>query len=117
MHNPQEILDKLQAEPGPFLEMKSALKIIGDRWSSLILICLFNGDSRFKDIEKSLPKLNPRTLSKRLRTLEEAGLITRQKFNEFPPRTVYSPTQKAHDLKRALTELKNWAHKYYHEDC
>lgn len=112
----QYLIDKLSQDTGPFEEVKSALKIIGDKWSALILICLFSGDSRFKDIQETLPNLNPRTLSKRLKTLESAGLITRQKFDEFPPRTVYTPTPKAHDLREALVELRKWAKKYY-SDC
>lgn len=112
----QYLLEKLNGDNTPFEEMKSALRIIGDKWSSLILICLFSGDSRFRDIQASLPSLNPRTLSKRLKVLEEAGLVTKQKFKEFPPRTIYTPTQKAYDLKEALAELHKWAKKYY-PDC
>ena len=113
-HDRKELIRKLQEEPSSSLqEMKNALKIIGDKWSGLILLCLFSGDSRFKDIGESLPKMSPRTLSKRLKVLEEAGLITKQRFDEFPPRPVYAITPKARDLKKVFIELKHWAHKYY----
>lgn len=110
-----ELICRLQQDDGPFQELQSTLKIIGDKWSVLILVCIFNRLSRFHEIEEALPDLNPRTLSKRLKNLETNGLITKQTFREFPPRVVYSPTQKAHDLRAAITELRKWARKYYRE--
>jgi len=44
--------------------------------------------------------------------LEKAGLIIRKKYKEFPPRTEYELTKKAHELKVAILELKKWARKY-----
>lgn len=109
-HN--HILHKLRDDPAPYRELRTAFKIIGDKWSGLILICLFDHPARFTEIIDTLPGLNPRTLTERLRRLEEAGLITRREYKEFPPRTEYAVTEKARDLKAALFELKKWAKKY-----
>lgn len=110
--NPEELIKKLQEDPQPFREMRNAFRILGDKWSALILIHLINKPCRFTDIENTLSGLNPRTLASKLKTLESEGLITKQEYKEFPPRTEYSATEKARELKPAMHELKKWAKKY-----
>lgn len=94
------------------LEIKQALRIIGDHWSGLILLCLFDEPKRFSDLERLAPGISPRTLSSRLQMLEEFNLITKTQFKEFPPRTMYQVTTKAVELKAALMSLKKWAKKH-----
>lgn len=110
--NHADLIKKLQADPEPFREMRTALQTIGDKWSGLILVCLFEKPCRFTDIEALLPGLNPRTLSQRLRDLEDFGLVSRHEYKEFPPRTEYATTSKAEGLKPVLHELKRWAKKH-----
>ncbi len=93
-------------------EFKQALHILGDHWSGLILLSLFEKPQRFSDIEQYSPGISPRTLTSRLQMLEESGLITKKHYKEFPPRTVYQLTPKAIALKEALMGLKKWAKKY-----
>jgi DNA-binding HxlR family transcriptional regulator len=64
-----------------------AMEIIGNKWTALILRDLAAGSSRFCNLEKSVGKINPRTLSQRLDDLEQHGIITKQTFAEVPPRT------------------------------
>lgn len=56
---------------------KSA-EMIGDKWTLLILRELFFGASRFNDFQRALPRISPTILSKRLKKLEEDGLIIRK---------------------------------------
>ena len=56
-------------------------KIISGKWTLLII----HG-------------ISPKTLSERLRSLEEEGIVYRQTFAEVPPRVEYSLTEKGHDL-------------------
>lgn len=93
-------------------EIKLALRILGDHWSALILFCLLDKPQRFSEIQNFVEGISPRTLTKRLQILEEFGLITKKKFNEFPPRTEYQVTAKAIALKESLAGLKKWANKY-----
>lgn len=88
------------------------MKIIGDRWSVLIVMSIMDVKKRFSEIESQVGDISPRALSMRLKALEEAGLIEKESFNEFPPRTEYTATQKAKDLKDAVDGLKDWAKKY-----
>lgn len=95
-----------------YQEFKAALKILGDRWSALIIISILEQPQRFGDIEKFAVGISPRTLTQRLKMLEQLGLITRREYKEFPPRTEYAITQKARDLKPVMMELKKWSKHY-----
>jgi DNA-binding HxlR family transcriptional regulator len=86
----------------------SAMEIIGNKWTALILRDLFEGPKRFCEFEKSVGNINPRTLSQRLDDLEAHGIITRQSFNEVPPRIEYELTQKGRDLLPILQQMAEW---------
>jgi DNA-binding HxlR family transcriptional regulator len=95
----------------------SAMEIIGNKWTALILRDLFTGPKRFCELEKSVGNINPRTLSQRLDDLEEHGIITRQSFAEVPPRTEYTLTDKGEDLLPILKQMAAWGTKHYDRDC
>jgi len=63
---------------------------------------------RFGDLQSMLG-LSPKTLSSRLRTLVEAGFLTRRAYNEIPPRVEYEPTEKVTDLLPLFKTLDVWA--------
>jgi DNA-binding HxlR family transcriptional regulator len=90
----------------------SAMEIVGNKWTALILRDLFSGPKRFCELEKSVGTINPRTLSQRLDTLEEHGIITKHNFAEVPPRTEYTLTNKGHDLLPILKQMAAWGTKY-----
>lgn len=90
----------------------SAMQIIGNKWTALILRDLFEGSKRFCELEKSVGNINPRTLSQRLDDLEDYGIITKQSFAEVPPRTEYELTPKGRDLQPILEQMAAWGEKY-----
>lgn len=92
--------------------LKRALDILGDRWSSVILWSLDKGPKRFIDIQKDTQGINSRTLTQRLHTLEAAGLITRQEFKEYPPRTEYRITTKGAELQPIFIAMMQWAERH-----
>lgn len=63
---------------------------------------------RFVEVQNTL-KLSPNTLSERLKELVEAGLLSRQAYNEIPPRVDYQATRKARDLDPVFQALIAWA--------
>lgn len=73
-------------------------RIISGKWTLLIIRDLASGVKRFNQLERSLHGISPKTLSERLRTLEEEGIILRQTFAEVPPRVEYTLTDKGCDL-------------------
>jgi DNA-binding HxlR family transcriptional regulator len=95
----------------------SAMEIIGNKWTALILRDLATGQSRFCNLEKSVGNINPRTLSQRLDDLESHGIITKKSFAEVPPRVEYTLTSKGQDLVPVLEAMATWGDKYYDASC
>lgn len=67
---------------------------------------LAEGRSRFCELERSLHGISPRTLSLRLRALEEAGIVERQTFPEVPPRVEYALTTKGRALVPLIEDMR-----------
>src|SRR6185312_10081682 len=93
--------------------IECAMEIIGSKWTALILRDLAGGPKRFSVLEKSVGKINPRTLSQRLDDLERQGIITKESFAEVPPRIEYTLTEKGEDLLPILKQMATWGEKYY----
>ena len=72
--------------------------IVCGKWTLLLVRDLAEGKSRFCELERSLQGISPRTLSLRLRALEEEGIVERQTYAEVPPRVEYSLTAKGRAL-------------------
>jgi DNA-binding HxlR family transcriptional regulator len=90
-----------------------ALDIIGERWTILILRDLFlNKTRRFQDFIESLVGIAPNTLSERLKTLEEQGIIARHLYEEHPPRLEYALTDKGKTLGPIVKSLREWGSRH-----
>ena len=68
--------------------------------------------SRFCELERSLARISPRTLSLRLRALEEQGIVERQTFPEVPPRVEYSLTDKGHALAPLIEDMRTYGREW-----
>jgi len=90
----------------------ASMKVIGNKWTALILRDLFSGPKRFCELEKSVGNINPSTLSQRLDDLEEYGIVTRKSYAEVPPRIEYTLTRKGEDLLPILQQMVAWGNKY-----
>jgi DNA-binding HxlR family transcriptional regulator len=89
------------------------LEIVGERWTILILRdLLLQGPRRFQDFERSLSGISPNTLSARLKTLEENGLIERRFYAEHPPRAEYLLTERGRELGPVMKALRDWGRKH-----
>jgi len=80
-------------------------EIAGSKWTLLLIAELLRGPRRFCQLQSTLRGISPRTLSDRLRWLQNEGLITRRAFSEAPPRVEYSLTQKGRDLEPVIAAL------------
>ena len=92
--------------------MAAALRILGDRWSGLIIRELTIGPRRFGALQNALPGISPRTLSQRLDSLESESIVTRKTYAESPPRVEYSLTSKGEDLIPILRSMIEWGDRY-----
>jgi DNA-binding HxlR family transcriptional regulator len=90
-----------------------ALDIVGEKWSLLILRDLIrHGPQRFQEVERRLPGVAPNTLSTRLKTLEEAGVIETRLYERHPPRYEYLLTEKGQALRPVLKALYAWGERH-----
>ncbi|GAC1419507.1 MAG: helix-turn-helix domain-containing protein [Actinomycetota bacterium] len=87
------------------------LEIIGERWTMLVIREAFFGIRRFDDIQRNIG-LARNILAARLRTLVDAGIMQRSKYQDRPARYEYRLTQKGIDLYPALLALLQWGDKY-----
>ena len=96
----------------PACPVATALDVIGEKWTLLILRDLTRNPSRrFQDLMDSLEGCAPNTLSARLASLEEQGLIERRLYEQHPPRMEYVLTDKGRELRPVLKALKAWGEK------
>jgi DNA-binding HxlR family transcriptional regulator len=87
-------------------------RIISGKWTLLVIRDLTSGVKRFNQLERSLQGISPKTLSERLRSLEEEGIIFRQTFAEVPPRVEYSLTEKGHDLVDVIESMRSYGQQW-----
>jgi DNA-binding HxlR family transcriptional regulator len=90
----------------------AAIELIGKRWTGAILSALTEGPLRFGELAKAIPGLSDRLLSRRLRELEESGVVQREVEAGTPTRVSYSLTEKGADLRPAMSELRAWARRW-----
>jgi DNA-binding HxlR family transcriptional regulator len=82
--------------------------LIGDRWTPLIVRDLAPGCRRFSELQRSLGNISPKTLSDRLRRLEDGAIVTRSSFAEMPPRVDYCLTAKGHALLPIIESMRDF---------
>ncbi len=87
-------------------------EVISGKWTLLIIRDLADDSLRFCELERSLAGISPRTLSLRLRALEEEGVVERRTYPEVPPRVEYALTDKGRALEPTVRALKSWAHNW-----
>ena len=86
-----------------------SLDIVGDRWSLLIVRDLLFGEPlRYGDLAASSEGIPTNTLADRLRKLEEAGIISRERYSDRPPRYTYRLTPRGRALAPVLDALASW---------
>jgi DNA-binding HxlR family transcriptional regulator len=91
--------------------------IVCGKWTLLLVRDLAEGCSRFCELERSLAGISPRTLSLRLRALEEEGIVERQTFAEVPPRVEYSLTPKGEALIPIIEGMRDYGERWLGAAC
>jgi DNA-binding HxlR family transcriptional regulator len=86
--------------------------VVCGKWTLLVIRDLAEGRSRFCELERSLQGISPRTLSLRLRALEEEGIVERQTFPEVPPRVEYALTEKGRALVPLIEDMRAYGMKW-----
>lgn len=95
---------------GQFCPLSMASEIVCTRWTPLILREFLHGTTRFNDLRRGVPKMSPALLSKRLKELEAAGIITSETRADGNPE--YRLTEMGRELEPALMALGGWGHRW-----
>ena len=90
-------------------------EIISGKWTLLIIRDLADDSLRFCELERSLEGISPRTLSLRLRALEEQGVLERRTYPEVPPRVEYALTDKGQALVPLIEDMRSYGNKWLPE--
>jgi DNA-binding HxlR family transcriptional regulator len=89
------------------------LEVLGDRWSLLILRdMMFGGRRRFRELLRSEERIASNILADRLRTLVEAGLITRSGDPAHKQKAIYSLTEMAIALVPVFAQIGAWGSRW-----
>ena len=86
----------------------AAAEIIGAKWTALLVHDLSEGPRRFSELEHSCAGISPRTLSERLRALEDEGILERRSYAESPPRVEYELTDKGAALLPIIDAMREF---------
>jgi DNA-binding HxlR family transcriptional regulator len=95
---------------GQFCPVSMASEILCSRWTTLVIRELLCGSTRFNELRRGLPKMSPALLSKRLKELEQAGVISadRKSGNNIE----YRLSEAGEELRPLIIGLGNWAQRW-----
>lgn len=86
------------------------IETISKKWSLLLVNEIGNhGSLRYNDLLEELKGISPSTLASMLKELQKEDILSRQAFNEIPPRVEYSLTKRGKELRIAIMPLLKWA--------
>lgn len=92
------------------------MDIFNDRWKLAVIWYLLESDKRFKELSENIHEISQKTLTIKLKELEELNIIKREVFAEVPPKVVYSLTPIGLKLKPVLKEMFEWGIEYVKEN-
>lgn len=94
---------------GQFCPLALASEVVGERWTPLVLRELISGARRFNEIHRGVPRMSPSLLSRRLKTMEKAGIIERHRTKG---RTEYALTDAGAALAPSIQGLAEWSKRW-----
>ncbi|MBL3519966.1 winged helix-turn-helix transcriptional regulator [Aliarcobacter lanthieri] len=91
------------------------LDIFNDRWKLAIIWHLLDGQKRFKELHEDICEITQKTLTIKLKELEEKKIIHREVYAEVPPKVIYSLTSSGEKLRPVLENMYEWGIDYVKE--
>ncbi len=90
------------------LAVNDTINVINGKWKMAIMASLFFGKKRYGELEKEIPKINSRMLSKELRDLEANGIVTRTVYDTIPVRIEYELTESGRAFEKVVNVMLEW---------
>ena len=103
---------KKNHQPDHKCTLGDVLDIVGGKWAIPIIYILFSGKKRFGELERTIPNINTRMLTKELKNLEENGILIRKPYATIPPTVEYSLTVKGQKLEPIIADLYKWGQEF-----
>ncbi len=95
-----------------FCPVAMAAEILGTRWTLVLLRELVVGTYRFNELRRGVPRMSPALLSKRLKDLESAGLVTRDPVKGEPSVFEYRLTDSGRELQPVIESIGCWGQRW-----
>ncbi|MEK5040224.1 winged helix-turn-helix transcriptional regulator [Sporosarcina sp. FSL K6-3457] len=95
---------------------EKAVSILSQRWTTLILYQLMTGPQRFCTMTDKLG-VSGKTLTERLKDLEQQGFVIRTVYPETPVRIEYSITEKGMSLTPIMKEIESWSKTWIEQEA
>ncbi len=95
-----------------FCPVAMAAEILCARWTLVLLRELVAGSTRFNELRRGVPRMSPALLSKRLKELETAGIVSRARVTGAPDVFEYRLTEAGRDLRPVIEAVGVWGHKW-----
>ena len=92
-----------------------AVELIGQRWTGAIIFVLLKGRCRYRDLRDAIPGISSRMLSRRLKELEEEGIVARHVLSDAPVQVEYALTERGEALGEPVEAIMEWAHDWLPE--
>ena len=89
-----------------------SIEIIGGKWKIPIIWILKDGEKRYGEIRRSLPKVTHKMLTQQLRELEQDEILKRKVYPEVPPKVEYSITLLGESVIPVIDLLREWGEQY-----
>lgn len=87
-------------------------QLLGRRWNAFIIWALLEQPRRFTDLLEVIDGVSDRMLTKRLRELEDAGIVSRRRYREVPPRVEYALTEAGQALRPIIEAMEEWGSRW-----
>ncbi|MHB8595271.1 MAG: winged helix-turn-helix transcriptional regulator [Ktedonobacteraceae bacterium] len=111
-HNPDQETNACTTH----VPMQRAMSLLGDMWTLMIVYNLLSGPRRFGELRDAMGNVSPKTVSQRLKMLEEDGFVNRHAFAEIPPRVEYQLTEKGLALAGVLEAIRQFSDRYLSDE-
>jgi DNA-binding HxlR family transcriptional regulator len=95
-----------------FCPVAMAAEVLCTRWTVVLLRELVTGSTRFNDLRRGVPRMSPALLSKRLKDLEEAGIVQRVRSKSEPGVLEYHLTAAGRELKGVVESIGIWGQRW-----
>lgn len=95
-----------------FCPLAMASDLLCSRWTMMLLSELLSGTTRFNDLRRGLPRMSPALLSRRLKDLEQAGIVTRRPTAAGPDVYDYALTEAGRAIEPIVDAMGDWGHRW-----